>query len=92
MKVRVIAIAAALILAAAAALLLARRPPAPAPAPATAPAQGQAGFTPSGIYADDWQARCAPLKGPAQTACTTQLDAAYGKVDAAPVPVPGGGY
>lgn len=65
------------------------RPPPPAAAPPAA------AFKPTGNYADDWQVHCAPLAGPAQTACTTRLDSAYGKTDASPVPVPvpgGGGY
>ncbi len=95
MKTRVIAIAAILLAAAAVAaiLLLSGRKPAPAPpATATAPATVAVPRV-TGNYADDWQADCAPLAGPAQAACTTQLDTHYGKTDAAPVPLPsGGGY
>lgn len=81
----VIALLAALVALGLVALLLSGRRPAP---PASPPV---AAFKPSGNYAGDWQARCAPLAGPAQAACTAGLDAAYGKADAAPVPS-GGGY
>jgi hypothetical protein len=89
MKTRVIAIVAAVVAAAVAYWLLAGPKPAPAPA---AP-QAKAELKTTGIYADDWQADCAPLAGPAQAACTAALDAHYGKTDSAPVPAPtGGGY
>jgi hypothetical protein len=60
--------------------------PAPGPQPAL-PAQATAPQTPiSGNYADDWQSRCGPLTGDAQTGCTDSLDKAYGRKAEVPVP------
>ena len=90
MRIRILAILAGLAAAAFLAWLLAdRHPPAPADSPAANPAAPSAtGPATTGNYADDWQTRCAPLTGPAQADCTRRLDQAYGKSDAAPVPVP----
>jgi len=61
----------------------AHHPPAPPAAPeAAAPAAPAS----TGSYADDWQAKCAPIVGPAQTECTRALDAQYGRTTDAPVP------
>lgn len=40
----------------------------------------------SGNYSDDWMKLCGPIGGAAQKDCTTRLDAAYGRVEGAPVP------
>ena len=55
----------------------------PEPAPLSAPA-GQPAI--SGNYADDWQSKCGPLTGTAQTDCTAGLDGAYGRKADMPVP------
>ena len=72
--------AIAVALAAAAFFVLTRSKPVPAPAtPVMVPAV-------SGNYADDWQTKCGPLTGPAQSDCTANLDAAYGHQAEQPVP------
>jgi hypothetical protein len=40
----------------------------------------------SGNYSDDWMKMCGPVQGPAQKACTADLDEAYGRAEGKPVP------
>lgn len=58
--------------------------PAQPPAATMAPAGDK--ITPSGNYSDDWMKFCGPIQGAGQKDCTSRLDAAYGRVDGAPVP------
>ena len=59
---------------------------APIPGPSL-PTQAQAPQpTITGNYADDWQTRCGPLTGAAQTDCAAKLDAAYGRKAEVPLP------
>jgi hypothetical protein len=76
-----VGIALALIAAIAAALALRQHHDAPTPAEASAPS-----LRITGTYADDWQGNCGPLAEPEQAACTTRLNAKYGRAEDVPVP------
>jgi 1,4-alpha-glucan branching enzyme len=58
----------------------------PAPAAQEQEPRPAAAIKTTGNYSQDWMDGCAPLTGQAQADCTSRLDAAYGKTDAAPVP------
>lgn len=51
--------------------------------------RGRSSLPVTGIYAEDWQTHCAPLKDTAQADCVARLDALYGRVAGAPVPPAG---
>ncbi|EPY00437.1 hypothetical protein [Magnetospirillum fulvum] len=78
-----IGIALALIAAIVTALALRQHHDAPAPTPAEA---GAPSLRITGTYADDWQGNCGPLAEPEQAACTTRLNAKYGRAEDVPVP------
>jgi len=76
-----VGIALALIVAIVAALALRQHSSDPTPAAAAGPS-----LRITGTYADDWQGNCGPLTGAEQTACTTRLNAKYGRAEDVPVP------
>lgn len=80
-----VGIALALIAAIAAALALRQHHDAPTPAPAPTEASAPS-LRITGTYADDWQGNCGPLAEPEQAACTTRLNAKYGRAEDVPVP------
>jgi len=88
MKRIVLRVGIALALIAAIVTALALRQHHEAPAPAATETSAPA-LRITGTYADDWQDNCGPLAEPAQAACTTRLNAKYGRAEDVPVPQPG---